>query len=116
MTPLLISSLTVSGIVILWRTTRKHFEGLDTYLESRHKLIGTPFTCGVCFTFWVSLGVAALMHAFIAFPAFALPWISIFFLKWMCIGVISLLVTYAFVFVFEVSHYYAHKASDLHKD
>jgi sterol desaturase/sphingolipid hydroxylase (fatty acid hydroxylase superfamily) len=112
----------VAGTAALWRTFRYDDENpLNKKIDAWPYILRKPITCGVCSTFWI-----ALIYSFgfdlspeVLIPLSTAPWFAStfsFLAEWMLLGFAAIFQLYIFVFFFDVSHYYAHKAEHAHGD
>jgi hypothetical protein len=123
MTTFLIAAA-VAGTALLWRNYRYDSEiRINGALDRLPYLLQKPITCGLCFTFWISL-VATII--FFPFPALieSLPYrlqlsepvmaFVTFFVQWFALGALSTMIVYIVDTLFEASHYLKHAVGAHH--
>lgn len=104
------SSLIISSVAILWRSTLNKNHKLGPYLRKVFPVfLGTALTCGLCFTYWVALFFIILFNPlpveFFSFNYGQNFWIHIFF-SWMSLGFVSVFLRFLFAFMQEKVNYY----------
>jgi hypothetical protein len=123
---IIIVVLAVAGVSLLWRTYRYDPENpFNDKLDRLPYVLRKPVTCGLCFTFWISC-VCTVILVPLANVAFALPYrfpvaaifrsIIGFGIEWFALGTLATAVVYAVDVLFQVSHYYKHKAAHEHEE
>lgn len=103
------SSLVISSIALLWRSTLTKNKNMGKYLKNIFPIfLGKALTCGLCFTYWVALFFALFYEPinfaffqFNNFENFIIKYISHVFLSWMLVGFISVSLRFLFVFLQE---------------
>lgn len=119
MTNILISSMVISAVALLWRIFSRE-EFIAPKIEALPYLIRKPLTCGVCFSFWMSLlYIISFRPSFsgVSISAQMSPkclFLTKFFTDWMILGMSSVFILYVFLTFWEGSHYFSHKAEELH--
>ncbi len=116
----LLLATAISAVSLLWRIFSRH-DFIKNKIEYFPYVFKKPLTCGVCFTFWLTL--AALL-IFTPFDGWQLPlrWslgfitdTAIFITHWFILGMGAVFLYYVFLTFYEGSHYLAHKAESLHQ-
>jgi len=118
----ILTSFAIAGASVLWRSflydSRMLREGVRGRLP---KFFGKALTCGLCFTFWLSLFVALITDPFAGWlppfrfalsPGLYAP-IQIF-VSWMALGMLSALIRFSYAALSELVHYQVHHVN--HKD
>ncbi len=110
MLSLIQSSLIISSIAILWRSTLNKNDNLGAYLRNFFPVfLGTALTCGLCFTYWISLFFVLVFNPlplnFFEFNYNNNFFTHIFF-SWMNIGFVSLFLRFLFAFLQEKVNYF----------
>lgn len=122
MTPVLQSIFVVAALSILWRSTLNKKPHLRDYLKKLFPFfLGTALTCGLCFTFWTTLGFVVFYNPlpidFFVFNSFAnehARFLSHLFLSWMCIGTPALFVRFLFALLQEEVNFMNEKNGNGH--
>ncbi len=100
-------SFIIASISILWRSTLNKNKKIGKYLKNKFPVfLGTALTCGLCFTYWISLFFILLYQPldFFMFNTFDNPTvkhISHTFLSWMFVGFISVFLRFLYVLLQE---------------
>jgi hypothetical protein len=112
--------LTVSGAVLLWRTYRYDEENaFNKKLDALPYLLRKPITCGLCFTFWLSLLAAIIFVPFAEWLPLlqyrfalgeAVSGLLNFLVSWLALGTATTFLVYVIDTFYQVSHYYKHAA------
>lgn len=114
----LIIAAAVTGISLLWRTYRYDPDNsFNSVLNRLPYALRKPITCGLCFTFWISLVATALFVPFGALtsslplrfvPGSTTEAVIMFLVEWFALGAIAAFAVYVVDTLFQVSHYYKH--------
>lgn len=111
MTPYISLAVVIASISILWRIFRYDTENpINGYLDRWPYLPKKLITCGVCFTFWITL-VFVLYSQYRNNIPFSTESI---FLDWMTTGFYAVMLVYVFDTFYQISHYFKHKAEQGH--
>lgn len=117
------SSLIVASVSILWRSTLNKNKSIGKYLRNKFPVfLGTALTCGLCFTYWVTLFFVLAykplpldFFIFNNFENFEPKYISYLFLSWMIIGYGAVSFRFLYVFLQEkVNYLYSLNNNGLH--
>ena len=113
----------VAGVALLWRTYRYDSDNkFNTVLDRLPYALRKPITCGLCFTFWISLLATIIFSPFAAAIAF-LPYrfalggaigVVNFLIQWFALGTAAVTVVYVVDTFFEISHYLKHAVGEQH--
>lgn len=115
--------LTIAGFSLLWRNFRYDTDNpLYSFFENLPYGIRKPITCGLCVTYWITLLVLCIYNPLFTyiFPALThlpviLQYSSSFISTWMITGTVSVMVVYFIDTLYQVSHFFAHKAHESHQ-
>ena len=118
----ILTSFTVAGIAVLWRSFLYDSAALRDGIRARlPKFFAKALTCGMCFTYWLSLLVVVVFDPLggwlpplrfgVAPWAYAPLQITV---SWMAIGMLSVFIRFSYAALSELVHYQVHHVN--HKD
>jgi hypothetical protein len=106
MNNLLQSALVVASVAVLWRSTLKKKPHLAEKIQEKFPFfLGTAITCGLCFTFWTAFFFVLIFNPFSFFELNHFLGVAgilaHFFLSWMLVGVLALVIRFAYAILEE---------------
>lgn len=105
-TSYILSVFSIAGFTVLWRKILHDFPVIGEQLSLRLPVVGKAFTCGLCFTYWISLFFVLWYNPVPNWTgtlfAFHL------FLSWMVVAFGAVFLRFLYVSIQELVHYQVH--------
>lgn len=110
--------MVIAGVASLWRNFRYDKENpANRFFDKLPYFFRKSLTCGLCFTFWTAFVYNILFEplgGWLSRARFVFSGqtesVLAFLVSWMVVGTGAALVLYLLDTLFEVSHYYKHRA------
>jgi hypothetical protein len=108
-----LSSCAIAGIAVLWRNILNDHVSLKEGIENKLKFFHKIFTCGSCFTYWISLLFVVLSDPLDFWLPFSAEFFNLF-VHWMAVAFLSVIMRFTYISIQELVYYQVHHLREDH--
>jgi hypothetical protein len=108
-----ISTTALAGFAVLWRNWLADHANWKQWLRNHLGNFAKIFTCGSCFTFWITLAFVLIVNPL---KIFFLPAVLSYFIQWMSLGYGALFLRFSYIATQEFVGNMVHKSRCLMKN